>query len=57
MLPSAEDFDAAMQDLGVGKGMQVVIYDSVGLFQRPGVVDVSILWTLRVAILDELQPG
>ena len=32
MLPSAEDFDAAMQDLGVGKGMQVVIYDSLGLF-------------------------
>ncbi len=32
MLSSAEDFDAAMQDLGVGNGMQVVIYDSVGLF-------------------------
>ena len=32
MLPSAEDFDAAMQDLGVGKGMQVVIYDTEGLF-------------------------
>lgn len=32
MLPSAEFFDAAMQDLGVGTGMQVVIYDSLGLF-------------------------
>ena len=32
MLPSAEDFDAAMQDLGVGNGMQIVIYDSMGLF-------------------------
>lgn len=32
MLPTAEQFDEAMQDLGVGAGMQVVVYDSVGLF-------------------------
>ena len=35
MLPSPEDFDAAMQDLGVGNGMQIVIYDSMVFFQRP----------------------
>ena len=32
MLPSAELFDAMMQDLGIGKKDQVVVYDSVGLF-------------------------
>ena len=32
MLPTAEQFDEAMQDLGVGAAMQVVVYDSVGLF-------------------------
>jgi thiosulfate/3-mercaptopyruvate sulfurtransferase len=32
MLPTSEQFDEAMQDLGVGAGMQVVVYDSVGLF-------------------------
>jgi len=32
MLPTPEQFDEAMQDLGVGAGMQVVVYDSVGLF-------------------------
>lgn len=32
MLPSAEDFDSAMQYLGVGNGMQIIIYDSIGLF-------------------------
>ena len=32
MLPSAEQFDQAMQDLGVGADMQIIVYDSVGLF-------------------------
>ena len=32
MLPTPEQFDEAMEDLGVGAGMQVVVYDSVGLF-------------------------
>jgi thiosulfate/3-mercaptopyruvate sulfurtransferase len=32
MLPTEAQFDEAMQDLGVGDGMQVVVYDSVGLF-------------------------
>lgn len=31
-LPTPEQFDAAMQDLGIGAGMRVVVYDSVGLF-------------------------
>ncbi len=32
MLPNTEDFDVAMQKLGMGNGMQVVIYDSIGFF-------------------------
>ena len=32
MLPSPEIFDDAMQDLGIGAGMRVILYDSVGLF-------------------------
>ena len=32
MLPTADQFDEAMQDLGVGAGMQVIVYDSLGLF-------------------------
>jgi len=32
MLPTAAQFDEAMEALGVGAGMQVVVYDSVGLF-------------------------
>ena len=27
-LPTPEQFDAAMQDLGIGAGMRVVVYDS-----------------------------
>ena len=32
MLPMTDRFDEAMQDLGVGAGMQVIVYDSLGLF-------------------------
>jgi len=32
MLPNTEDFDLAMQNVGMGSGMQVVIYDSIGFF-------------------------
>jgi len=32
MLPNAEEFEHAMQGLGVGEGMQVVVYDAMGLF-------------------------
>jgi thiosulfate/3-mercaptopyruvate sulfurtransferase len=32
MLPSVEKFDQAMQDLGVGADMQIIVYDSAGLF-------------------------
>lgn len=32
MLPDAEQFDHAMQGLGVGEGMQIVVYDALGLF-------------------------
>jgi thiosulfate/3-mercaptopyruvate sulfurtransferase len=32
MLPTAEQFEHAMQGLGVGEGMQIVVYDALGLF-------------------------
>ncbi|TSJ61965.1 3-mercaptopyruvate sulfurtransferase [Starkeya sp. 3C] len=53
MLPSETIFTAAMEALGIGKDMKIVVYDSVGLFSAP-----RVWWTLRafgaidVAILD-----
>jgi thiosulfate/3-mercaptopyruvate sulfurtransferase len=32
MLPSAGQFDQLMRELGIGANMQIVVYDSVGLF-------------------------
>lgn len=45
MLPTAEDFAKAMQDLGIRKDDEVVIYDSkeLGIFSAPRVG-----WTFRV---------
>jgi thiosulfate/3-mercaptopyruvate sulfurtransferase len=53
MLPAPLEFAAAVGELGLGDGMRVVVYDSLGLFSAP-----RLWWTLRafgvadVAILD-----
>jgi thiosulfate/3-mercaptopyruvate sulfurtransferase len=58
MLPTADQFDEAMQDLGVGAGMQVIVYDSLGLFSAA-----RAWWMFRyfghddVAILDGGLPA
>ena len=52
MLPSEEEFAAAVGALGIGDGMRIVVYDGVGLHSAPrvrwmfkvyGVADVAIL--------------
>lgn len=43
MLPSPEDFAAAMRDLGVGDAMRIVVYDNAGLQGGP-----RVSWTLRL---------
>ena len=52
MLPSPLAFSSAMRRLGIGDGMKIIVYDSVGLFSAPrvwwtlktfGVVDVAVL--------------
>ena len=52
MLPSEEEFAAAVGSLGIGDGMRIVVYDGVGLHSAPrvrwmfkayGVADVTIL--------------
>jgi thiosulfate/3-mercaptopyruvate sulfurtransferase len=43
MLPDAVAFSSAVRKLGLGDGMRVVVYDSVGLFSAP-----RLWWTLRV---------
>lgn len=42
MLPTPEAFGQAMSAMGVGDGMTVVVYDTVGLFSAP-----RVRWTLR----------
>ncbi|WP_018390557.1 3-mercaptopyruvate sulfurtransferase [Ancylobacter sp. FA202] len=53
MLPTETLFRAAMESLGIGRQMKIVVYDALGLFSAP-----RVWWTLRafgavdVAILD-----
>lgn len=53
MLPDPVAFASAMRRLGIGDGMKIVVYDSVGLFSAP-----RVWWTFRafgkrdVAVLD-----
>jgi thiosulfate/3-mercaptopyruvate sulfurtransferase len=53
MLPDPVAFSAAMRKLGIGEGMKIVVYDSLGLFSAP-----RVWWTFRafgvrdVAVLD-----
>lgn len=53
MLPSETLFRAAMESLGIGRQMKIVVYDTQGLFSAP-----RVWWTLRafgavdVAVLD-----
>lgn len=42
MLPSEMLFSAAMESLGIGRLMKIVVYDSLGLFSAP-----RVWWTLR----------
>ena len=43
MLPSPEKFSSRMRRMGVGDGLRVVIYDSVGMFSAA-----RVWWTFRV---------
>jgi len=43
MLPDAIAFSSAVRKLGIGDGMKIVVYDSVGLFSAP-----RVWWTFRV---------
>ncbi len=43
MLPTPDAFAAAAGALGLGDGMRVIVYDSVGLFSAP-----RLWWTLKV---------
>jgi thiosulfate/3-mercaptopyruvate sulfurtransferase len=43
MLPDAVAFSSAVRKLGIGDGMKIVVYDSVGLFSAP-----RVWWTFRV---------
>jgi len=43
MLPDAVAFSGAARKLGIGDGMKIVVYDSVGLFSAP-----RVWWTFRV---------
>lgn len=58
MLPTAEDFAAAMGALGVSDAMHIVVYDGAGLFSAP-----RVRWTLRafgasrVSLLDGGLPA
>lgn len=58
MMPSAEAFASAMRALGIGDGMQIVVYDGAGLFSAP-----RVWWMLRtfgardVSILDGGLPA
>jgi thiosulfate/3-mercaptopyruvate sulfurtransferase len=53
MLPDPVAFSSAVRKLGIGDGMKIVVYDSVGLFSAP-----RVWWTFRafgvkdVAVLD-----
>jgi thiosulfate/3-mercaptopyruvate sulfurtransferase len=43
MLPSPEDFAAAVGAMGIGDGMKIVVYDGAGLASAP-----RVWWTFRV---------
>ncbi|MGE0613260.1 MAG: 3-mercaptopyruvate sulfurtransferase [Hyphomicrobiales bacterium] len=43
MLPSAEKFASRMRDMGIGDGMDIVVYDSYGMFSAA-----RVWWTFRV---------
>ncbi|MEC9369417.1 MAG: 3-mercaptopyruvate sulfurtransferase [Pseudomonadota bacterium] len=43
MLPSPEKFASRMRSMGIGDGMQIVIYDSYGMFSAA-----RVWWTFRV---------
>ena len=42
MLPDAHSFAVAVRALGIGDGLRIVVYDSVGLFSAP-----RVWWTFR----------
>ena len=50
MLPSAEKFSSRMRQMGIGDGMQIIVYDSDGLFSAP-----RVWWTFRVFGADNVR--
>jgi thiosulfate/3-mercaptopyruvate sulfurtransferase len=49
MLPAPEKFASRMRKLGIGDGMQIVVYDSDGLFSAP-----RVWWTFRVMGVEDV---
>ena len=49
MLPTPDAFAAAVGALGLGDGMRVIVYDSVGLFSAP-----RLWWTLKAFGVEEV---
>jgi thiosulfate/3-mercaptopyruvate sulfurtransferase len=50
MLPDPAAFSSAVRKLGLGDGMRIVVYDSLGLFSAP-----RLWWTLRVFGASEIS--
>ena len=49
MLPSPVKFAARVRQLGIGDGMRIVVYDSLGMFSAP-----RVWWTFRVMGCDDV---
>jgi len=50
MLPDPVAFSSAVRKLGLGDGMRVIVYDSLGLFSAP-----RLWWTLRVFGVEDVS--
>jgi thiosulfate/3-mercaptopyruvate sulfurtransferase len=50
MLPPAEEFARRMKDMGIGDGMQIVAYDSAGIYSAA-----RVWWTFRAMGHNEVQ--
>ncbi|MTI17317.1 3-mercaptopyruvate sulfurtransferase [Rhodobacteraceae bacterium RKSG542] len=49
MLPTADAFQKAMQEMGIGDGKTVVVYDGMGMFSAA-----RVWWTLKLFGLDDV---
>lgn len=52
MLPDPHSFSLAVGALGIGDGLRVVVYDSLGLFSAP-----RVWWTFRAFGARDVNPG